>query len=119
LEASPAWWHRGCSRIELSATEATTIFAVVALVISTVLAPPLTGSHHRQQAKDGAVPSTSLPIAAAGPGSVAPQLSPPPRETPEVKDDDAIVLDLDSSLLRSDALVASRRRDRVVRRRRR
>jgi hypothetical protein len=119
VEASPVRWHQGCSRTELAASEAVIIPALVALLIATALRPPLTRSHDLQHAKDGAMPSTSRSIAAAGSGSVAPRLSPPPRETPEVKNDDEILLELDSSLVRSDALVANRRRADVVRRRRR
>ena len=96
-----------------------TVPATFALVIAAALGPRIPASHDRPAAKHAAAPSTPPPIAATGPASVGPQVPPPPREMPEVKDDDAIVFDFDSALLRHDAHVENRRNDLVIRRRRR
>jgi peptidoglycan-associated lipoprotein len=60
-------------------------------------------SHNQEAPKHVATPTRPPPIAAAAPARIAPQPPPAPRETPEVKDDDAIFFDFDSSLVRDDA----------------
>jgi peptidoglycan-associated lipoprotein len=60
-------------------------------------------SHEQPQPKHAAKPSAPPPIASAGPARVDPQPPPAPRETPEVKEDDAIFFDFDSALVRDDA----------------
>ena len=96
-----------------------TVPATFALVIAAALGPGIPASHDRPAANHAAAPSTPPPIAAVGPASVAPQVPPPPRETPEVKDDDAILFDFASALVRHDAHVENRRNDLVIRWRRR
>jgi peptidoglycan-associated lipoprotein len=72
-------------------------------IIAFALSAGLGCSHDQQKPKHAATPSAPPPIAAAAPVTPAPQPPPAPRETPEVKADDAIFFDFDSALVRDDA----------------
>lgn len=75
----------------------------LSFVIAAAFSAGLGCSHEQPPAKHAASPSNPPPIATAGQVKATPQPPPAPRETPEVKDDDAIFFDFDSALVRDDA----------------
>jgi hypothetical protein len=62
-------------------------------------------SHEQPPPKHATTPAAAPSIATAGPPEVIPQPPPAPREAPEVKEDDAILFDFDSALVRADPVV--------------
>jgi len=76
-------------------------------VIAATLGAGLGCSHEQQPPKHAQ--TMPAPIAAPGPAKLIPQPPPPPREGPEVKEDDAIFFDFDSALVRDDARPALQR----------